>query len=294
MRTARASLSRLRRPRGVRVALVVAFALGTAGLAACGEDDEETAKAQTLSLSVNPQGQLTGVKELSGGPVTVQFQNGGRLPYDLSIIRVDGGQSAADVLKVIDREGGPIPGWMHGSGGVASAAPGQASSSTQVLGPGTYHLIAQAESEGEAQGPKPTTATLKIAGGKAEGNLPTTSAKITAVDYRFTTSGLKAGRNTVEFQNSGRELHHAIVMPIAPGKTLADVRKFLQTEGPPQGQPPVEFRKATGTAVMDGGARQTTQLNLQKGRKVMLCFIQDRAGGPPHVAKGMVNEVNIP
>ncbi len=255
--------------------LLAAVALVTGGLAACGDDEEESAKPQTLSLSVNPQGQLTGVKDVSGGPVTVQFQNGARMPYDLSIIKVDGGQSVAEVLRIIDREGGPIPGWLHGSGGVASVAPGQSGSATQVLGPGTYYVIAEAQTEGD-NGAKPTTARLNIAGGKAEGDLPKTNMNITAFEYGFRSSGLKAGQNTVEFANTGRELHHAIVLPIAAGKTLADVRKFLQTEGQPQGPPPVDFQKATGTAVMDGGAKQTTQLNLQKGRNVMLCFVQDR------------------
>lgn len=49
-----------------------------------------------------------------------------------------------------------------------------------------------------------------------------------------------------------------------------------------------------GTTVLDGGAKQVTQLELAKpGKYALLCFIQDRAGGPPHIAKGMIAEVDV-
>jgi len=48
------------------------------------------------------------------------------------------------------------------------------------------------------------------------------------------------------------------------------------------------------TPVLDGGVAQVTDLELKKGKNVLLCFISDRAGGPPHVAKGMIAEVDIP
>ena len=40
----------------------------------------------------------------------------------------------------------------------------------------------------------------------------------------------------------------------------------------------------------EAGARSS---NLKKGSYALLCFIPDRQGGPPHVAKGMVSEAKV-
>ncbi len=55
-----------------------------------------------------------------------------------------------------------------------------------------------------------------------------------------------------------------------------------------------DFMNTRSTSVLDGGESLVTDLDLKKGKNVLLCFISDRAGGPPHVAKGMVAEVDIP
>ncbi len=34
-------------------------------------------------------------------------------------------------------------------------------------------------------------------------------------------------------------------------------------------------------------------LELKKGKYVPVCFISDRKGGPPHVAKGMISEATV-
>ena len=36
-----------------------------------------------------------------------------------------------------------------------------------------------------------------------------------------------------------------------------------------------------------------TEITLTAGRYAMLCFLQDRTGGPPHFMKGMLTEVVI-
>ena len=35
-------------------------------------------------------------------------------------------------------------------------------------------------------------------------------------------------------------------------------------------------------------------LELRQGRYALVCFLSDRKGGPPHVVKGMVTEVDVP
>jgi hypothetical protein len=47
------------------------------------------------------------------------------------------------------------------------------------------------------------------------------------------------------------------------------------------------------SGVLAGGTRENLPLDLKPGRYALLCFASDRAGGPPHVAKGMLDEVTV-
>lgn len=35
------------------------------------------------------------------------------------------------------------------------------------------------------------------------------------------------------------------------------------------------------------------QLDLKRGKYVLVCFVSDREGGPPHVAMGMIAEATV-
>jgi len=45
--------------------------------------------------------------------------------------------------------------------------------------------------------------------------------------------------------------------------------------------------------VIDGGIAQNIELDLEAGKYAVVCFIQDRKGGPPHGAKGMISELVV-
>jgi hypothetical protein len=44
---------------------------------------------------------------------------------------------------------------------------------------------------------------------------------------------------------------------------------------------------------LDGGEEQLTEVDLKPGNYALMCFIPDRAGGPPHVAKGMISGATV-
>ena len=282
------------RPTAKLLALSCALALAMPVLAACGDDEEDGAGSEAKKVSIKATGSGKNVrveapKSVEGGVVEVEFENAAGDSRDAQLIRVEGDHNADDVLKVISSEGGPIPGWMSGGGGVGRVPPGQSGKATQELSEGRYVIIAGPEGYGPS-----ATAELTVEGGEGGGELPEADGKITAKEYSFETSGLKAGRNQVEFENTGRELHHAIALPLRKGATLADVRKaFQEEEGESQGPPPFDEKNASDTAVIDGGERQVIDLELKKGDYVLACFIQDRKGGPPHVAKGMVSQATV-
>ena len=137
-----------------------------------------------------------------------------------------------------------------------------------------------------------------VTGAASDAELPAQPASLIATDdgakeYGFEFEGLKAGPNKVRFENTGKELHHAILFPIIKGKTIEDAEKAFASDGPPKGPPPVDFKKSLGTQVIDGGIAQNIELDLEAGSYAVVCFIQDRKGGKPHIAKGMIDELVV-
>jgi hypothetical protein len=258
------------------------------GLAACGDDDGGGGEPKKLQIEATGGGksvQLKAPKSADGGLVEISFKNSARDAQEAQLVRVEGNHSVEELLKVFATDGGPIPGWLRGGGGVGETKPGQTRSVTQRLPEGKYYVV-DSNVEGE-----PATAPLTVEGGDG-GELPETDAGITARDYSFSTTGLKPGSNEVRFANSGKELHHLIALPINKGATLEDVKKAFREEEP-SGPPPFDEKGAVGTAVLDTGTSQVTDLTLSKGKYALVCFIQDRKGGPPHAVKGMVSEADI-
>ncbi len=70
--------------------------------------------------------------KIKGGLVQMNLKNSSKGPRDAQVIRVEGEQSADDVLKVIMSQGGPIPDWLQDGGGVGETAP-KTGSATQNL-----------------------------------------------------------------------------------------------------------------------------------------------------------------
>ena len=184
-------------------------------------------------------------------------------------------------------QGKPFPDWFFAGGGVPSIKPGDSKSVTQVLEPGTYYTT---NVEAGVPDPKSMVA-IEVTGDESDEELEA-DATVKAAEYTFEDEGLEAGENEIAFQNVGAQPHHLIVAPIKGDATIEEVEKaFASKNG---GQPPIEEKGTqTATAVVEGGESQLVDVDLKPGRYAFLCFISDRQGGPPHVTKGMVEEVDI-
>lgn len=292
--------------------LALALGLVPLALASCGEDSggggggastEPAAQPTTLSITTSdlPGGRFStqAPESIRGGLVKIVFKNAGRMPHEAQLIRVDGNRSVQEAVKIITSEDQRTPSWIHGAGGVGTTGPGQQATAISNLPAGRYAVIDTGGGPGE--GPPPVTrgalAEFQVSGGQP-GELPATQARIVAKDageenHAFLVTGLKAGRNTVLFDNRSDQIHHAILAPILPGKTFAEVKKALSSEEPPSGPPPVDFEKTISTVVLDGQTQQVVDMQLQPGRYVVTCFVADREGGPPHIAEGMIDEVMV-
>jgi hypothetical protein len=116
---------------------------------------------------------------------------------------------------------------------------------------------------------------------------PTAASTLTAHDYGFDVSGLKAGKQTIAFKNVGaQQWHFAEILGFPKGTTVAkaeaDIPKLLASNGPPPAGVAAPDEVA-GSQVASPGSGNTFSATLEPGRTyVVLCFISDKVGGPPH------------
>lgn len=284
---------------------ILAIATG-ALVAGCGDDDTkpEAAKPAAFAITATADGKKKALEfpaTVKAGLVTMTLKNADTIPRSAGIVRLVGDHTVDEFRAVVAKEEAPIPDWIQDGGGISTVQPGETATVTQVLAPGTY-AIADDESEegenGKSLAELGAKGEFTVTGEAVDAELPAQPATITATDdgakqYGFEFTGLKAGANQVRFENTGKQLHHAIIVPILEGKTLADAEAVFTSDGPPKGPPPVDFDKIVGTQVIDGGIAQNVELDLAAGSYAVVCFIQDRKGGKPHVAKGMIDELTV-
>lgn len=136
-------------------------------------------------------------------------------------------------------------------------------------------------------------------------------ATITGSDFAFDAGDVAAG-DTVEFVNdSDVEAHEMVVMKVTDDAvTLEEIQQLLaeDTEGPPP-----EFLEEAGFAFAMPGETAPQTVTMDQGRYLLLCFIPQNAPpevvaemmesseppalpsevGPPHVALGMVDLIEV-
>jgi hypothetical protein len=267
---------------GILAALVLVVACG-------GDDGPET---KSLSIEATEPAKDTyrfeAPESIEAGLVDIELRNSGKLEHEAQLIQIEGDHTTEQALKAFDGilQGRPAPEWFRARGGVGTTAPGATGEITQRLEPGSYVFLDSGEPAGRDVQPhyrEGAVSELTVTGEATDADLPEAEATVTATEYSFSSSGLKAGNNKLRFRNGGGQWHHLVVARIKSGSTIDDVRRLMETEK----GPPLARENAEETAVLDGGEEQLTEVNLEPGNYALMCFIPDRAGGPPHVAKGM-------
>ena len=273
-----------------------------------------------FTVTVTPDA-IEAPEEVTGGVVEVTLETDappGEAEANFS--KVPAGTSEEDFRAAIASatSGGPIPPVIEATAGITGGT------QSIELPEGSYYVWAdkvepegegeggesaegapaEGEGEGEGEGGGPPTPNpdaflvqaLTVTAG--EGELPDTGSTVTARDYTFDID-VKAGDEQFTFRNEGPDqLHHVVFMNF--GDVPADdveehLPAFLESEG--EGEQPEPFKdlnpeeifSAGGSAVFSPGLGGTSNGSFESGNTyAAICFIGDRAGGPPHVfAHGM-------
>lgn len=268
--------------------LLAAFALG---LTACGDDDDDgdTGQPQAFEVEVTEDvgaSRVSAPESVEPGAVEIRFSNNGQQSASLAIVPIASGHTPDEVTQAgaaWGDKGKPLPEWITFAGGIGSTKPGGSAIATVDLEPGEYAAF-----DIEGRGEKPY-AEFTVEGDEGA-ELPESTGTIEASEYKFETSGLTAGSHPVLIQNNGAEPHHVVAAPLKPGKTIDDVKDFVKTE---KGESPIDEQKSFNTMIVSGGQKEVVDLALESGDYALLCFVPDRAGGPPHALKGMVATATV-
>lgn len=301
----------------VRWLAALLLLLAFVGAACGGDDDDSTASGNGSTTTANdgksaapPEFKITASEDaaagtykfdvpakIAGGVVKITLDNaGGKEVHDFQLIKLDG-HKVEDLAKEVGEGTAPLSPWLKQGAGVGSTPPGQSTSAVFKLEPNTEYAFVCTESNDEkhishAQHGMAGTFTTGDDSGAA---MPKGTATIETTEYKFNVDGLKAGKNTIAFTNKGSMLHHVVILPFLPGKTLDDLKTSFASEDQNQsGPPPVDFEKGSFSAVAGIGDTIVYDVDLPAGHYAILCFMPDPGtAGPPHMMKGMLQEFTL-
>ncbi|PYP43600.1 MAG: hypothetical protein DMD50_16940 [Gemmatimonadetes bacterium] len=116
---------------------------------------------------------------------------------------------------------------------------------------------------------------------------------ITATDYAFgAPDTIPAGLTTLRLVNQGKELHHASLVRLGDGKTIADFQAGLDAAMKNHTPPPPWIAFAGGPNAVTVGDTAWATRALEPGSYVLVCWIPS-ADGAPHIMKGMMRPIAV-
>jgi hypothetical protein len=273
--------------------------IGAASLVACGDGNLGVARPFDVELREPAPGEVhvSLPSSVGAGLVSFRLKNSGTTAHDAQLIRVTGDRDREDVIRFFRSLSEPnarIPSWVRGGGGARAIPPGDTVRVEQRLTEGDWFLV---DPDFLEQG---GVVPFIVTSGGSPAKLPDTESRIIARDFSFTPRQLRPGGRTVRFENRGREMHEVVALPVVAGRTFEDVKAYLSSPPPLPGAAatstnvaPVDRANAVALPLIDRGVSLVTDLRLSSGTWVLACFVRDRAGGPPHIAKGMLAEIKV-
>jgi hypothetical protein len=190
---------------------------------------------------------------------------------------------------------------LRGPGG---AAPGGMAVVTQFLEPGSYVWICPIEDEqGNPHFGKGEHKLFVVHGAPAQIQVgaPTATSEVRLMDFSFAIdSTLRSGAHTIRVVNAGVEPHDLVLMKLAEGKTIDDIRRWMNPEQarrsdrPAEPPPPFESLgiPAGGIAAIAPGYEVFMDLNLTPGEYVAVCMAT-APDGRSHIEHGMIRQFRI-
>jgi len=131
-------------------------------------------------------------------------------------------------------------------------------------------------------------AALLVGAGQAGAPTEPATLRIVATDYHYDLpASVPAGVTRLTLVNRGNEMHHAQLVRLEEGKTLADFATL-----PPDGPPPAWAVLVGGPNAVEPGDSSEVIASLTPGNYALLCFIPS-GDHRPHMMKGMAASFTV-
>jgi hypothetical protein len=229
-----------------------------------------------------------GPDTIPAGLTMIHLNAAGQELHHVSLMKLEEGKTYAD-FEAAMKTGGP-PTWAVPYGGVNPPAPGGMAIATQVMEAGNYAVVCFVEGADHVPHMKKgMMKPLTVTPSTASIVEPNADVTVTLTDYTFTLSKpLVAGKQTIKVENAATQPHEVVLVQLAPGKTMDDLKKWVfDMKGPPPGKP------MGGIPGFVKGKNAYFDVDLTPGDYGMICFIPDVKDGKMHVEHGMVTQFKI-
>ena len=226
---------------------------------------------------------------IPSGVTTLELRNAGKEPHELVLVKLAHGQTLADVLAAVKKDG-PDPLWQQLMGGPGGVLPGATSAVTVALDPAQYAVFCGVPGkDGMPHAMKGMMKTLTVTSAANGARAPESDVTIRMVDFDFALSTpLTAGTHTIRIVNAGSQAHMLSLIRLVPGKSVDDVLSWERLRNGPF---PIAW--ATGASAMRAGGVVYVRADLVPGTYGLLCFLSDDTDGKSHIAHGMRKEFTV-
>jgi uncharacterized cupredoxin-like copper-binding protein len=227
--------------------------------------------------------------QIPAGLTRFVLKGQGKEYHHATIARLEERKTVAD-LQAAFKTPGPPPSWVTFIGGPNVPDPGAEANATVDLTPGNYALICFVDTPDHVPHfAKGMVHGFTVTPSTSNAMAPAADVDVALVDYAFNfDKPLTAGRHTIKVTNPAAQDHEIQLIQLAPGKTLADMRQWIEKmAGPPPG------KAVGGVAGMKPGTTNYFDVELTPGEYVAICFIPDSKDGKPHFEHGMARQFTV-
>ena len=280
------------------IVVILALVLsGPAGIAA--QDSTPEASGSGLAalgypeLLVRVNGDVFEMPETTApaGRTLVRLENVGQESWHGFMLQVPEDVTDEQVVADLGPEAEAPPPWLFEAtypGFPGETLPGQTNLALVDLRPGRYIVL------GDTVQPFEVVGDAATPGATPEAAVPIIDGTVRLFDFNFEfPDTVEAGPQLWEVTNIGEQPHELLLARSPEPVTAEQVMELMageSEEATPTGGGPSfgDFEPVGGIGWLSPGVTALTEVDLEPGTYVALCFVFDPETGLPHVAMGMV------
>lgn len=229
---------------------------------------------------------------IPAGLTRLRMKNNGPDLHHVTVVKLADGHTVQDLLARIKAKE-YAPSWATYVGGPEPGPVGEETSAIVDLAPGDYAILCFISGKDHiqhlAKGMVRALTVVPSTGAHKDAPEVRADARMVLGDYTFEiTPTITPGRRTIRVENHAKQPHHADLVRIVDGKTMADVNAWMGNQ-----EGPAPFVPMGGITPIAPGQVNYFTADFVPGNYILVCFFPDANDGKPHIRHGMVREFKV-